>query len=451
MRNPIPVSPVAAISGGEAPRDRIRIARLPMHFLTSAVTFFGVGVALAPWAVGDLLDFYYQPRLLALTHTMTLGWITSAMMGVMYRYVPALTKRPLRYPRLAHVQFWLFVFSVAGIIVHFDIGEWVATWLAAAMVVLSVSLFALNMLFCLAPAAGRGVAETGMLLAILYLLVAAILGLLLALDKTYGFLHGSVLTNLAAHAHLAAVGWVSLTICAVSYRMIPAFLLPEVELPRAAIWQLYGLAIGVAGLGAALLGGIGGAPIWSGTILLALLAYVAVLASLVRNRRMPIDWAMRHALAGVASLVLSAGLGLTLMRIDPGSELGNRVAGAYGVLGLFGWVTNFIIGMSYHLFPGFVTGLRATVGWPRLAISELALPRCRPFVFFSLNAGVLALACGLITGQGLLARLGTVVIAGGGLVYVAVMARTLGYAYRPSVPRDASDPLRVLPSGPSGA
>ena len=432
--NPEQANPGVAMEERIRSNRQLRIARLPIHFFAVAVAFFALAVVAAPWVVGVLIDYFYQPLVLALTHTITLGWITAAMMGVMYRYVPALTKRPLRFPRLALLQLWLFVIGVMGMVAHFVIGYWIATWLAAAVVVVSVALFALNMLLCLAPAGRRGVAETGMLLAV---------------DKTFGFLHGSVITNLAGHAHLAALGWVSLTICAVSYRMVPAFLLPEIELPRAATWQLYGLAVSVAGLAIALLGGIGGAPIWSTAVLLALLAYVAVLGSLVRNRRMPIDWTMRHALAGVVSLVLAAGLGLSLMLIDAGSAVGSRVAGAYGVVGLLGWVTNFIVGMSYKLFPGFIAGLRETAGWPKLAITELSLPRYRPFVFFSLNVGVLALTIGLIAAQATLARFGTIIIALGGLLYVSVMAWSLSYAYRPSVPQTASDPLRILPGGPS--
>ena len=81
--------------GSITSRDRVRIARLPMHFFTVAVAFFGLAIAAAPWVVGDLVEFFYQPVLLALTHAITLGWITSAIMGVMYRYVPALTN-PLR-------------------------------------------------------------------------------------------------------------------------------------------------------------------------------------------------------------------------------------------------------------------------------------------------------------------------------------------------------------------
>lgn len=446
--NVAPVTEVEARGEIAPSRDIIKIARLPIHFFTAAVALFGLGMAVVPLVVGDLVDFFYQPRILAVTHTFTLGWISSAIMGVMYRVVPVMTKRPLRFPRLARWQFWLFEFGATGLITHMLIGVWAPTWMAAAVIVLSAAFFAVNMLYCLGPAWRKSPAETGMCMSVLFLLVAASLGLVLALDKSFGFFSGSVLSNLASHAHLAAIGWVSLTICSVSYRMAPAFLLSELTLPRVAMWQLYSLAIGVTGLGLSLLGWIGGgASIWSVIIMLALLAYVGVLQTLVRNRRISIDWTMRHALAGIVCLLLSVGLGFSLLWIDPGSAIGNRVAGAYGVLGLLGWVTNLIIGMSYKLFPGFVVGVRERRGWPKLALAELSLLSCRPVVFSLLNAGVLTAAGGLISAQVAVAQLGALVIALGGLIYVAVMARTLSYAYRVSVPAAASDPFRILSGG----
>lgn len=432
------VQDMEVIAQGLSSRDAVRMARLPMHFFISAVALFGLGVSVIPLVVGDLVEFFYQPRILATTHTFTLGWITSAIMGVMYRLVPAMTKRPIPFPRLARWQFGLYIFSATGLIAHMLIGEWTPTWMAAAVIVLSVVLFAMNMWYCLAPGWNRRAAETGMCISILFLLLAATLGLLLALDKSGGFLSGNVLTNLASHAHLAALGWVSLTICAVSYRMAPAFLLSELTLPRVAIWQIYGLTAGVAGLAMALLGWIPGASIWSTVILLALLVYVGVLSTLIRKRRTPIDWTMRHALAGIICLLLAVALGFSLLWIDPDSALGNRVAGAYGVLGLLGWVTNLIIGMSFKLFPGFVVGVRDRRGWPRLVIAELALQRCRPLVFGLLNAGVLTLAGGLIMAQGPIAQFGGLILAVGGLIYVAVMGHTLSYAYRAATPPTAN-------------
>ncbi|MDE2484388.1 MAG: hypothetical protein KGL32_03915 [candidate division NC10 bacterium] len=439
-----PTQDTEPIAEGASSRDVIRMARLPIHFFISAVILFGVGVASVPWVVSDLADFFYQPRILAVTHTFTLGWISSAIMGVMYRLVPAMTKRPLRFPRLARWQFGLFIFGATGLMAHMLIGEWTPTWMAAAVIVLSAAFFALNMLYCLGPAWHKSAAETGMCMSVLFLLIAASLGLLLALDKSRNFLPGNVISNLASHAHLAALGWVSLTICSVSYRMAPAFLLSELRLPRVAMWQLYSLAGGVAGLAMSLLGWIPGASLWSAVILLSLLAFVGILQTLMRNRRIPLDWTMRHALAGIVCLLLAVGLGFSLLWIDPDSALGNRVAGAYGVLGLLGWVTNLIIGMSFKLFPGFVVGVRERRSWPTLAIARLPLQSCRPLVFCLLNTGVVTLAGGLITAQVEVARLGALVLALGGLIYVAVMGWILSYAYRASVPPAASDPLRIL-------
>ena len=45
-------------------------------------------------------------------------------MGVLYRYVPGLTKQPLPYPRLAIAQWVAFAGGTAGLVVHFWLGSW---------------------------------------------------------------------------------------------------------------------------------------------------------------------------------------------------------------------------------------------------------------------------------------------------------------------------------------
>jgi hypothetical protein len=426
--------------------SRLGAARLPIHFFVVAAIFFAGGVIATPWITPDVVQFFYRPLPLALVHTFTLGWITAAIMGVMYRYVPALTRAPLRFPRLAYAQLVLFVIGTAGMVAHFAIGEWLGTWLAALVMVISVIMFAANMIPCLAAKARDGVAETGMLMAVCFLVLAALVGFSLALDKTFGFLHGSLLTNLAGHVHLAALGWVTLTICAVSYRFIPAFLLPKVQLPRSAVWQLRGLAIAVTGLTITLFAQAAGVALWSALIVATLLLYLATMGRLVRSRRMPIDWTVRHAIGGIMWLVVAAAMGLVLSWLGAASQTGSRVAGAYGALGVLGWISNFIIGMSYQLFPGFVARARAATGWPALTIAELSIPRARPFVFLCFNAGVAVLAWGLLDGSAAAARVGSCAIAAGGLAYVAVTLWTLSWAYRSSIPRAAEkNPLRILP------
>jgi hypothetical protein len=426
--------------------DLLRIGRTPIHFFAVAVAFFAVGVAAMPLVITDVAGFFYQMTPLALVHTFTLGWITATMMGVMYRYVPALTHHPVPYPRMALAQLVLYVIGVSGMIAHFEIGIWVGLWLAAIVVVISVLMFAAEIIPCLWAQVGRGVAETGMFLGVCFLVLAAAIGLTLGLDKTYSFLGGSVLTNLSSHVHFAALGWVTLTICAVSYRMLPAFLLPTIELPPAAIRQLYALTIGIVGLGVTLLIGVAGVTVWSGVIAASLLAYIFTVGRLVRTRRMPLDWTSRHAICGVLWLVIAIAMGLALTVTGADGEYGSRIAAAYGVMGLLGWISNFIIGMSYQLFAGFVARARTVVGWPAVTIAELSIARTRPFVFVAYNLGVAMVAGGLLAGSIDLAVAGSACIAVGGVVYSAVTLWTLSFAYRAAMPSAARTDLRILPS-----
>lgn len=411
------------------------VALVPINFFILAALSFAAGVAALPVVMrGVVADYFYGPWQLALVHTFTLGWITASIMGVMYRYAPALTRGALPFPRLAVAQFVLFFIGASGMVSHFAIGIWFGTWLAAIVMVASVVLFALNLMPLLWPQLGAGIAETGMFAAICFLLAAATLGLMLAIDKSHGFMGGSLLTNLGAHVALAAVGWVTLAICAVSYRMLPAFILPKIPLPQAAIYQLYALMAGVVGLTTTLLAGARGAELWTVLVVLSLLAYLVTMARLMRTRRMALDWTARHALAGFIWLVASAAAAVALARDGAASLEGSRIAAAFGAAGLLGFFSNFIIGMSYHLFAGFVGRARGAAGWTAVRAESLGDARPRLAIFALFNVGVAVLCAGLLAGAAPAALLGAALAALGGLAYAAITLRTLSFAYRSAAP-----------------
>ncbi len=426
--------------------DPLGVGRTPLHFFVVAVLFFAGGAAALPFVTPAIAEYFYQATPLALTHSMTLGWITAGVMGVMYRYVPALTRRPIPFPRAAIVQCVIYTIGVSGIVAHFAIGVWFGIWLAAIVLIVAILIFAANMFSCLWPRVRDGVVETGMFLAVCFLLLAGSLGFTLALDKSYDFLGGSVLTNLASHVHLAAVGWVTMVIVAVSYRMLPAFLLPKLRLPRNAIWQIYALAAAVLGLAFALLFGLRGTPAWAILIVLALASYVATIAGMVRSRRMPLDWTTRHALTGLGWLGVSALLGIILSFTGAQGEAGARIASAYGFAGLLGFISNFIIGMSYQLFAGSVARARAGQGWIAVTIAELSKPRPRTLVFSAFNGGLAIAVAALLSGFVPAAVVGAAAIGVAGLIYSAVTLWTLSFAYRRAVPRAAKSALRAVPS-----
>ena len=84
----------------------------------------------------------------------------------------------------------VLIIGTIGIVSHFANGIWVGTWFSAGILIVSVAMFAANMIPCLYAQLGRGVAETGMFLSTCFLFIAASIGFVLALDKTYNFLGG---------------------------------------------------------------------------------------------------------------------------------------------------------------------------------------------------------------------------------------------------------------------
>jgi hypothetical protein len=418
-------------------------ALLPPALFAVALLFFAASLATAPFLAGLLRDYFYQTRVLALTHGLTLGWISMAMVGVLYRYVPALTKRTLPFPAVALAQAALFATGTTALVASFWTGRWTPAAWAAAALALSALLLCANLWPLLLRAPRRGVAEIGVLAATAFLVAAATLGTLLAADKQANLLGGSLITNLGAHVHLAGVGWVGLTICALSFRFLPAFLLPAVQFPEGARRLVVALAAAVVVLVAALLARSPLAPWAAFAVAATLLAYLAVLGRVVASHRMPIDWTARHAMAGGLWLLATAAAGLALAVAGAESEMGARLAVVYGVAGLLGWMSNLLIGVSYKLFPGFVAGARVESGRRRVPVGELGVPEwIQPVVFAVYNAGVLATAAGLLAGAGPLVVAGTVTLAAGGLVYAAASLRTVAWAVvDPAAP---ATPLRVI-------
>ena len=419
-------------------------ALLPPCFFVPAVAAFATALVAGPFLLGELESFFYQPRLLALTHVLTLGWVSLTIQGVLYRYVPGLTKQPVPYPRLAVVQWATFVLGAVGLVAGFWTHRWAASAAAAAVLVASSILLCSEMWPMLLRAPRRGVAEIGLLLSTAFLVLAATLGMLLAADKLRPLVSGSLLTNLGAHAHLAALGWVGTTIAALSFRFLPAFLLPEVDLTAAARRLVVALGVAVVVLVGALLARSDVARAAAAALTALIVSYAVLVLRLVSSRRMPMDWTAWHAVTGAAWVVFCGLAGFVLARHGASDELGARLAAAYGVAGIVGWMSNLIVGVSYKLFPGFVAAARSQRGRPPVPLATLAVPNALPpIAFAALNLGTLLVVLGLLAAEPLALALGGGLLATAGSTYAIGAARTLLFVVRD--PRGRRNPLAVLP------
>jgi hypothetical protein len=173
--------------------------------------------------------------------------------------------------------------------------------------------------------------------------------------------------------------------------MVAAFTLPEEVLPGPARRQIIGFSLVVPALVAALL--------WRSWIVMplacftvaSLLWYVSIILRLLRRRRMPIDWSMRHVQAAMLHLGAAMLCGLTFVfGVDAGSALGTHLAVAYGVFALLGWVSNFILGMGSRLAPGLTAA-------PGQSPRPLFAPHIQAAIFWCFNLGVLGIALASLT------------------------------------------------------
>ena len=424
------------IPGGRGPAPALPLA----HLVAAATAFLGAAVAL-PWLAPELAGHYYHPRLLALTHTVTLGWITLTIMGASYQLIPVLLETSTGSPRRAWWVFTAYAIGVVGVVGHFAIAEWRGFVWSAALVALAALAYVVL--------AGVGVLRarpsfTRSMLAVALggLVTTALAGTALGLNKIYPLFPGIVFPALHAHVHIALLGWVLPTVLAVSARVYPMFMVaPE---PR-------GIGAGVQ------LGGIlAGAPLVAAGLLLEIDAYlvagaalaaaavgshIASVVTIVRRRRRPaLDWGLRFVLAGTAFLGLGVALGLALAT---GLAAGPRAAMAYGVLALGGWASSTIVGMMLKIVPFLVWyhvyGPRAgRTAVPTLA--DLSWGRGEAIAFAALVPGWAALALGAALGDLTLLRLAGMAVATGALALAATLGRVLGHLLRARAAQEAAAP-----------
>jgi hypothetical protein len=399
---------------------------LPLSYLVTATAAFVVAALALPWLAPALAGHYYQPRVLALTHAVTLGWITMTIMGAAYQIVPIVLGRPIWSERLARWQLAVMAVGIVGLVAHFFVGEWSGLLWAAGLVTLGVSLHLVNAVLSV-----RGLAAwtfTARLVAVAHvgLGLTAFYGTVLGLDKVVRVLPGDLFANLHAHVHLALLGWVLPMVIGVAARVYPMFLLAREPAGWPGRVQLWGLALGVPAVVVGILGSRALLTVGALAVTAAILAHVVWVYGMVRGRRRPVlDWGLRFVLTGAVALVPATGLGLALT-LDV--LAGPRVALVYATLALGAWASLTIAGMMLKIVPFLVWyrvyGPRAGRE-PVPSLPDLGWPAGERLAWALLTVGFAALAGALALGEPMWIRAGGLLVALGALAFAGALARVL--------------------------
>ena len=403
--------------------------------LWGALTF-----ALDPRGVAG---FFYHPRMLAVVHLVTLGWISSSILGALYLVLPMAFRSPLSRSRLDGWIFWLYVIGAQGMISHFWIDSPNGMVWSAGTVVLGFVLAAIRFLPPVSASRVAPAVKFHLQLAFVNILLAGLLGTTVGLNKFFPFLPGGPLSGVLAHAHLAMLGWATMVVMAVGYRLIP-MLLPSAVPSGPRVWSsALPMELGTLSLAAGLLS-TDAAWVAAGTVLCVagVGAFGLQLVWMRRNPR-PAPPARRTPDLGIAQVGLAVGylalavmLGLLLVFGESGVWK-MRAAMAFGVSLLLGFLAQIVVGVGSRIVPwaaylwAFGDGnFRRTppsphelphrgLQWITLIAWALAVP--------AVGSGLTLDRVGLISVGGWILALG--VVAGGTLL-IGILRRS-GASWRP--------------------
>ena len=323
---------------------------LPMRHFAAAAAAFWVFSAAFFLGSGRFLGFDYDALwVLGLTHTLTLGWLTMTIFGAMSQLSPVLWETSLFAPRAAAWAFALFAGGVAGFVGVLWSGG-TLYWIPACALVAAVLLYLFVFIGTMLTAKRLDWTGEHLAVSVGYLALLAALGFLMALDRHRGLIFRDPDGALIAHVHLALVGWASLTIVGVSYRLVSMFALSHVEsktLGRLTLWLvnagLLGLAADALFLRRRLM------PLWACLMAAGYLAYAAQMRKIFDARHRKIDPSLAFTLLALCGGLLWTALGLGLAFGGLADTQEARLA--YVFAALVGWATPFILGQIHKIVP----------------------------------------------------------------------------------------------------
>ena len=399
---------------------------LPLSYLTPAAAAFVLAALGVPWLSADLAGHWYHPRLLALTHTVTLGWISLTIMGASYQLIPIVLQRPIWSERIARWQLAALVLGIVGMVAHFYIAQWHGLVWGAGLVLLGSAAHVVNVARTLVGLRPWTFTARLMAAALAGFAITSLFGLALGIEHVHAFLGGDFYGRLAAHIHLALLGWVLPMVVGVAAHVYPMFFLAPDTGGRLRSVQICGFGVGVPLVVVGLL--VDGRLAAMGALVAAggVTAHIAWVVQIVRARRRPtLDWGLRFVLAGTAFLAPASALGLALV-FD--WLRGPRWALAYAVVAIGGWASLTIVGMMLKIVP-FLVWYRAyasVVGRGHVPmLAELSWPAAEAVAFVGLIIGTVMLAAAVAIGVPALIREAGIVLAVGAGGFAAGLARVL--------------------------
>lgn len=336
--------------------ERLPARFLPLLYLGSAHISLGLACLFAANWPDAVAGFFYHAWLIGLVHLVTLGWISFSILGTIYIVAPLALQMEMPARPLDYVAYGCALAGLIGMVGSLWTEQYAGLAWSAGTVASGVMYMTARIAVRVRRAKIQPAVKLHILLACVNFWIAASMGLLIASDKVAHFLPGFILSNVFAHAHLAALGWATMMVVGVGYRLLPMTFPSKIPSGRSLWVSAVLLETGVLGLFTTLLLRSGWAIGFGFMIVAGLAVFMAHVIWMRRHlaARPPgvhrIQFGLLHAANAALSLIVASVIGLALL-VVPVSPRTLQWAAAYGVLGLIGFLGQMIIAMESRLLP----------------------------------------------------------------------------------------------------
>ncbi|MGE5521077.1 MAG: cytochrome C oxidase subunit I [Candidatus Dadabacteria bacterium] len=329
--------------------------KVVIPFYVYAAASLLVATILLIFSTGSFTEYYFNPRALAITHTMALGWATMIILGASHQLVPVLIEARLYSNFLAYLSFVLAGAGIPLLIYSFFLFQF--DWPAqtgAILINAALLSFVINTAVSIKKSRKRNVHATFVLTAACWLLITTLIGLLLVYNFSESILPKDSVKYLPLHAHIGFIGWFLLLVMGVGSRLLPMFLISKYTNSRQ-LWWIYSLVnAGLAGFIIIFFSPAQALAYFLPVLLImtALVLFGRYCFKAYKERiRKQVDEPMKVSILSVIMMLLPVLLLLVVLSMLLLSVNNSRLIMAYGFSIFFGWITAMILGMTFKTLP----------------------------------------------------------------------------------------------------
>jgi len=343
-----------------APGSSNNLTRTTSHkvvipfYVYASMSFFVATLILFVGA-GDFAGHYFQPRILAVTHLMALGWGSMMILGASHQLVPVLIEGKLFSDWLGYASFILAAVGIILLITGFylfDFG-WPAQ-VGGICILAAIILYLINIAASMIQSKHENIHALFVFTGTLWMMITVILGVLLVFNFQHNLLSFDSLHYLPLHAHIGILGWFLMIVMGVGTRLIPMFLISKFD-NKKMLWWMYGLING-----AILLFFLSfifkPAPIvyfvCMAAVVFSIVLFIVFCNKAYKNRlRKKVEWQIKISIASGWMMLVPALVILIILLLPTIFRRMENLIVIYGFCIFFGWISAIIFGMTFKTLP----------------------------------------------------------------------------------------------------